>query len=77
MPRDFIERVRLHLQMHRPRHVIEGFADAAGAVREQDAGAVVVQHHRQIRREPPALREHARRQIAERVDAPARIAPQQ
>src|ERR1051325_8122327 len=53
--------------------MIERFANAAGAVREQDAGAVIVQHECQIRCEPPALHEHSFAQIAERVDAPTRI----
>ena len=44
-------------KMHRPAHVSERFADAADAVREQDAGPVIAKHHRQIGREPRALPE--------------------
>jgi hypothetical protein len=75
MLRNFFESVWLNLQVHRPPYVIEGLPDAAAAVREEDAGAVIVKDEREIGREPLALREHARREIAERVHAPARIAP--
>jgi hypothetical protein len=64
MALDFLQPVLSYLQVHRPRYMFEGLANAAGAVREQDAGVVFVQHHRQVRREPLALLEHPRRQVA-------------
>ena len=76
MARNCIERIWLHLQMNGPGHVLERFADAASALREQNVGAVVVQHEREIRREPPAFRKHPRREIAKRVNAPVGIALQ-
>ena len=68
-----IERVRLHLEVHRPGHVIESLAHAARSDREENARAIVAQDEGEIRREPPGLRCHAWFEIAQCVDAPHRV----
>ena len=70
----FVQCVALYLQMHGPGHAFEGLAHAAPAYRKQDGRTVVLHHEREVWREPQSLREHRRREIAQRIHAPCGIA---
>ncbi len=77
MARRFVQGVALHLQVHGPGDAFEGLAHAARAHREQDGSAVVLHDEREVRDEPQGLREHRRSEIAQRIQAPRRVALQE